>query len=272
MLGVHEWIIGSVPNAGALLHGGLDGEHGSLQRGRDGRMIFRPTGFFGFGGTFSSPTQVMGWWKTNEYIARGSDQIQVFIDDETRARWLNNDVNAFRLQATNGTTLRVRCQTGSTPWTEQFASTQRIVADDGDGQLRLQADNVGLGQNATARPPLSIGMTNSSGGTLLAGDVVILDTSADDSVTTTTTADSKDAFVVVSGGSNGSLVWVATLGKVGSAAADATAISRGDTLVTSTTAGQLTVNNSQTDPGRIIGYALTTKGASAGPVDILMRR
>ena len=238
-------------------------------------MTFRPSGFSLFSGLFESIEARFGFAGAGEYIKHFAtgDVIEIFIDDLKRGRWASSDVNAYMLLQTDGSSVRLRFRTSATPQVELMGPTDNyVIADDGDGQLILQGDNITLGKNATQRPPLALAMTNSSGGTLSAGDVVILDTSNDDSVTSTTTANSKEAFIVVEGAADTETVWVATMGKVSDAAADATAISRGDTLVTSTTAGQLTVNNSQTDPGRIIGYALTTKSAGAGPVDVLMRR
>lgn len=77
--------------------------------------------------------------------------------------------------------------------------------------------------------------TNTSRGTLSAGDVVIVDTSADDSVTPTA-GDNTVCGVVLIGGANGATVYVAVAGLVD---VNTTATGyRGQWLRTSTEAGR----------------------------------
>ena len=233
-------------------------------------MVFRARGTDQFQGELD-PDKRYGWKGTGEYIKRNGKSIEVYVDDVKRAAWLDTDPSAYELYNTSETR-RYRFRTDSTPRLEMIASTQRLVGNSGVGQLQLDADNVGLGTNATGRTELTIGLTNNSGGTLSDGDVVILDTGSDDSVTTTTSANAKNPFIVSQGAGDGSVVWVAVAGKVADAAADTSPIAVGDTLVTSTTSGALTEDNNETDPSLIIGYALTAKGSGAGTVDVLILR
>ena len=233
-------------------------------------MVFRARGTEQFQGNLD-PNASYRWKGTDEYITRNGDSIELYVDGAKRAVWDNTDSSAYQLYSAGGT-LRYRFRTDTEPRLEMFGNKQRVVGNSGAGQLILQADNIGLGTNATGRTELTVGLTNNSGGTLSDGDVVILDTSADDSVTTTTTANSKNPFIVSQGAGNGSVVWVAVAGKVASVSADTAVISRGDTLVTSTTSAALTPDNTETDPSLIIGYALTAKGSGAGTVDVLILR
>ena len=67
---------------------------------------------------------------------------------------------------------------------------------------------------------------------------------------------------MVTGTGNGGNVFLAALGKLASVQMDTTAVNRGDTIVTSSTANQATMDNTQ----------LTTKsGGSPGTVDIIIR-
>lgn len=79
--------------------------------------------------------------------------------------------------------------------------------------------------------------TNGSGGALATGDVVVVDTSADLTVTTSTTeSDATVAGVVLVGGEDSEVVYVATHGVVDVAVTGA--VDRGEGLRQSTSAGK----------------------------------
>jgi len=105
------------------------------------------------------------------------------------------------------------------------------------------------------------GILNNSGGTLQTGSVTIWDTTADRAITTTTARDNKKtAGVWVGRTSNGGYGRLLVRG-VGYVLAT-TAVTRGDLLVTSTTAGQAVVAGTTGALNAIIGRALeTTSGA-----------
>lgn len=102
---------------------------------------------------------------------------------------------------------------------------------------------------------------NNSGGVLNTGDVVIWDTTADRSVTTTTTSDDKRVIGIWQGRTaNGGYGRVLTRG-IGYVNTNG-AVTRGNLLVSSTTAKQAAVTATSGSSGGVIGQALeTTSGA-----------
>lgn len=103
------------------------------------------------------------------------------------------------------------------------------------------------------------------------GDVVALNPTAPGTYAVGTcgrvaVADSQWPAVVVNQLDNaGTLGWSPRLatGPYAEVVCDVGAVVIGDILVTSATLGQATVNNAQTDPTKILGYAISAKGAGA---------
>lgn len=134
-----------------------------------------------------------------------------------------------------------------------------IFVDDALAVLsNLKLGGVTGNYSALLRP-----MTNRNASrTMLAGDVVKLDTANDQSVVDTTGASELNPFIVVDGGAPGTDCTVAVAG-ICLVNCDTAAINRGDLLVTSATSLQATMDNTMTDARKILGIALTTKGAGA---------
>lgn len=222
----------------------------------------------GFNGKLN-PNLCYGWAGTDEEICRVGDALVFNVDGVKR-----HELSAIIADWFQGAVLRYRFLLNSnTPTFNMIGSTAEIQANSGGGIIRLKATGVVLGISPGARCPVCVWMANNSGGFANAGDVGILDPGAADSWVTIAAANSKSPLVVFSGAGAGGSVAVAVAGKVASVACDAAAVNIGDTLVTSATAGQATVNNAQADPSLILGHAVTAKaGGAAGPVNVLIQR
>jgi len=103
------------------------------------------------------------------------------------------------------------------------------------------------------------------------GNVVVQDLAVNANYGTTTTLADPHVLGVEQSTVAGSAVGaIATEGMV-TVNCDATAITRGDYLITSTTAGLCTTNGTTPPPpGALLGRAITSKGAGAGTVDVLL--
>lgn len=110
----------------------------------------------------------------------------------------------------------------------------------------------------------------------LEGDCVVYDFATDRVKTVAVANTAFPAVVAQQEAATGSATWLPAL--VAGAYASvkvktATAVALGDTLVTSDTAGEATVNNAQTDLTRVLGWAVTTKaGAVAGRVNVRLNQ
>jgi len=117
---------------------------------------------------------------------------------------------------------------------------------------------------------------NKSGSTLNDNEVVVQKTAGVSQglrVETTTTTDDDLPMVIVSkGGSaaDNAITTYAMSGSVVDVEVDTAAVALNDTIVTSTTATKGKANNSQTDPKKIIGYAMSEK--SSGSVGVVKVR
>jgi len=117
---------------------------------------------------------------------------------------------------------------------------------------------------------------NKSGSTLNDNEVVVQKTAGVSQglrVETTTTTDDDLPMVIVSkGGSSAdnAITTYAMSGSVVDVEVDTAAVALNDTIVTSTTATKGKTNNSQTDPKKIIGYAMSEK--SSGSVGVVKVR
>lgn len=143
-----------------------------------------------------------------------------------------------------------------------------IFVDDALGVLsNLKLGGVTGNYSAILRP-----MTNRNGSrTIQASEVVKLDIANDQSVIDTAGAAELNPFIVVDGAAPGSDC-TAAVGGICVVNCDTGAVNRGDLLVTSATALKATVDNTMTDMRKIIGIALTAKGAgSEGTVIALIR-
>lgn len=134
-----------------------------------------------------------------------------------------------------------------------------VFVDDSLGVLsNLKLGGVPGNYSALLRP-----MTNRNASrTMLAGEVVKLDTANDQSVVDTTGAAELNPFIVVDGAVSGSDGTVA-VGGICLVNCDTAAVNRGDLLVTSATPLKATVDNNMTDVRKMLGIALSTKGAGA---------
>jgi len=103
------------------------------------------------------------------------------------------------------------------------------------------------------------------------GNVVVQDLAVNANYGTTTTLADPHVLGVEQSTVAGSAVGaIATEGMV-NVNCDATAITRGDYLITSTTAGLCTTNGTTPPPpGALLGRAITSKGAGVGTVDVLL--
>ena len=170
-------------------------------------------------------------------------------------------------------TRRIRLDAGSSDGYITFYATKaRVSANDGSSPLVLEATMAKLGELGSTRTPVAVPLTNKTGGSLAVGDVVILDTANNDAVKLAAAASDPVPMVVVEGGANDAVIWVARAGKVNAVTMETTpAVARGDTIVASATAKQGKVDNAQARPKLILGWALTTKAAStAGSVAVLL--
>jgi len=113
--------------------------------------------------------------------------------------------------------------------------------------------------------------TNRSEASPAIGNVVVQDLALNANYGTTTTLADPHVLGVEQSTVAGLLVGaIATEGMV-TVNCDATAITRGDYLITSTTAGLCTTNGTTPPPpGALLGRAITSKGAGAGTVDVLL--
>jgi len=116
---------------------------------------------------------------------------------------------------------------------------------------------------------------NKSGSTLNDNEVVVQKTAGVSQglrVETTTTANDDLPMVIVSKGGSAAddaITTYAMSGSVVDVEVDTAAVALNDTIVTSTTATKGTANNSQTDPKKIIGYAMSEKASgSVGVVKV----
>ncbi len=131
------------------------------------------------------------------------------------------------------------------------------------GNLRICLEN---GTNCPASSDATL--TNKSGGTLSAGALVIYDTANDSSITTTTTANNtKVAGVVQSSCLNNASCTVRVVGIT--TVTSSVAVSRGNYIYTSTTAGEAKVGTTATDLG-VIGVALTEDLSAPYSVSMLI--
>ena len=148
-------------------------------------------------------------------------------------------------------------------------------------ELQVIAGNAGVDRLALwgaelrqGNGPLTWALTNRTGVAIAAGYVGKLDVANNSSlavlVGTGPAIPEKTPLVVVTGGANLAAIYVATAGRVTTAAADAQAVVAGDTIV-SAAAGLCSANNAITDPALIVGRALTAKGAGAGNIQVLLR-
>lgn len=117
---------------------------------------------------------------------------------------------------------------------------------------------------------------NKSGSTLNDNEVVVQKTAGVSQglrVETTTTTDDDLPMVIVSKGGSAAddaITTYAMSGSVVDVEVDTAAVALNDTIVTSTTATKGKANNSQTDPKKIIGYAMSEK--SSGSVGVVKVR
>ena len=117
---------------------------------------------------------------------------------------------------------------------------------------------------------------NKSGSTLNDNEVVVQKTAGVSKglrVETTTTTDDDLPMVIVSKGGSAAddaITTYAMSGSVVDVEVDTAAVALNDTIVTSTTATKGKANNSQTDPKKIIGYAMSEK--SSGSVGVVKVR
>jgi hypothetical protein len=112
-----------------------------------------------------------------------------------------------------------------------------------------------------------------NGSTITAHDVVYV-SGGDNRIKQTPTAGAPIAWPLVAAetGTAGTDVAVALSGSIMPVACDAVAVTAGDQLVSSgTTAARGTADNSVTDSRKVIGIAVTGKGASAGSVNVLVK-
>ena len=143
-----------------------------------------------------------------------------------------------------------------------------VFIDDALGVLsNLKLGGVTGNYSAILRP-----MTNrNSSRTILAGEVVKLDTANDQSVIDTSGAAELNPFIVVDGAAPDTDCTVA-VGGICVVNCDTGAVNRGDLLVTSGTALKAAVDNTMTDIRKMLGIALTAKGAgSEGTVVALIK-
>jgi hypothetical protein len=117
---------------------------------------------------------------------------------------------------------------------------------------------------------LEITLTNDSGSTLSAGDLVIRDTTTDNGFTTTTTANDTKVLGVLSASCTASasckikVQGTATLTSL-------TSVARGDYLYSSTTAGKATSQSNSTNPG-LIAVALSADNSSPFTPQVVIMR
>lgn len=143
-----------------------------------------------------------------------------------------------------------------------------VFVDDALGILsNLKLGGVPGNYSAILRP-----MTNRNASrTMQAGEVVKLDTGNDQSAVDTAGAAELNPFIVVDGAAAGSDCTVA-VGGICIVNCDTAAVNRGDLLVTSASALKATVDNTMTDIRKMLGIALTAKGAgSEGTVVALIK-
>lgn len=162
----------------------------------------------------------------------------------------------FTVPAENTLLLKVRGKTEPGPGVISGGQTIQILEDG-------RTINVvgGGGGGGSADSYLISGITNNDAGSIDDGDVVVF--SGAKGVATTTTANDKAPRAARSSAATTELVDIATAGPVPVRVVAGT-YAIGDTLVTSATAKQAQVNNAQTDPSRILGYAWEAKVAAGG--------
>lgn len=129
-------------------------------------------------------------------------------------------------------------------------------------KLQVAGGDVGLGNaTATGNQPVTIWLTNASGGTRVAGEIIIIGGS-DDAFTTTTTAAHFQTLGIVYDSSiaNGAVGRIAIGGVV--PVLSQGAVTRGNYVITSTTAGQATHATSLASGTSAIGRWLVSLGAA----------
>jgi len=112
-------------------------------------------------------------------------------------------------------------------------------------------------------------VTNNEAGTVVAGDVVVM--SGTRGLVLSTSANQKGVMVVRRGAAASAPTEVARYGYAQVYVTASTAVAVGDTLVASATAGTATVDNAETDPSRIIGYAWEAKTTGGAPELVAVR-
>lgn len=136
------------------------------------------------------------------------------------------------------------------------------------GNTALATDYNNLRTDALFQYPLVL---NNSGSTLAVGDVVIWDASADKAVKLTTNfADPRAAGVIIQGGANGTNVYLAPFGATVTINVQGN-VTRGHSLVTSTTTNRAADSGGGGSTPGMIGWAMTGYGGGgAGTVTALV--